>query len=45
MGLNCFVVIFADYRKKWLEFVSAARLRVVANMLKNVIIVVEEFEN
>ena len=44
MGLNCFVVMFAEYGKKWLEFVSAARLRVVAYMLKNVV-VVEEFEN
>ena len=45
MGLTCFVVMFAEYGKKWLEFVSAARLRVVANLLKNVIVVVEEFEN
>ena len=45
MGLNCFVVMFAEYGTKWLGFVSAARLRGVANMLKNVIVVVEEFEN
>ena len=37
--------MFEEYGKKWLEFISAARLQVVANMLKNIIVVVEEFEN
>ena len=41
-GLNCFVVMFVEYEKRWPEFVSAVMLRVVANWLKNIIVVVEE---
>ena len=36
--------MFVEYEKRWPEIVSAIMLRVVANWLKNVV-VVEEFGN
>ena len=37
--------MFVEYEKRWPGFVSAVKLRVVANWWKNVIVVVEEFGN
>ena len=30
-GLICYHVIFAEYERRWIDTVSAARLRVIAN--------------
>ena len=52
-GLMYYHVIFAEYKRRWIDTASAARLRVVANfcsvffLLKYVVVVVvvvEEFE-
>ena len=32
-GLMCYHVIFAEYERRWIDTVSAARLRVVSNFL------------
>ena len=32
-GLMCYHVIFAEYKRRWIDTVSAARLRVFSNFL------------